>query len=240
MDPGAEGPRSGVLSALQTRIASIVSELPQAAELALAGGAALIITGAVARTTRDLDFFAADPGAIARVLPALEAALAEAGLDVRQVQVSEGFVRLEVGGSDDRTQVDLCYDTRLLPAEPGPLGPVLAGEELAANKLLALFTRAEARDFIDVHVLSRRYGFDRLCELAHVKDPGFHAAALGDALAAFARLPRQAFEVDDAVLEEMARDVAEWRARVLARSLGSMLDRPQPPSQELEGPDLGP
>jgi len=228
-----------VLSALQTRIASIVSELPEAAEFALAGGAALIITGAVTRTTRDLDFFVADPGAVARVLPALETALDEAGLDVRRLQVSEGFVRLEVGGSDDRTQVDLCYDTRLLPAEPGPLGSVLAGEELAANKLLALFTRAEARDFIDVHVLARRYGFDRLCELAHAKDPGFHAAALGDALAAFARLPRQAFEVDDATLEEIARNVAEWRAKVLARSLGSMLDRPQRASQELEGPDLG-
>ena len=123
MTPGAEGPRAGVLSALQTRIASIVSELPDAAELALAGGAALIITGAVTRTTRDLDFFAADPGAIARVLPALEAALAEAGLDVRRVQQSEGFVRLEVGGSDDRTQVDLSTTPACCQRSPGRSGP---------------------------------------------------------------------------------------------------------------------
>ena len=50
---------------------------------------------------------------------------------------------------DDHTEVDLCVDHRLLPAEPSALGPVLALEELAANKLLALFDRVEARDFVD-------------------------------------------------------------------------------------------
>jgi hypothetical protein len=37
-----------------------------------------------------------------------------------------------------------------LPASATPAGPTLAPEELAGNKLLALFDRAAARDFADM------------------------------------------------------------------------------------------
>lgn len=177
-----------MLSRVQARIASLIAQLPEASGFALAGGAALIVRGDVERTTRDLDFFAADPEAVRGLLPALERALNEAGLVVERVQDGDTFVRLQVGGSDG-TQ---GYDPRLLDAEQGPTGPVLAGEELAANKLLALCARAEARDFIDVHALSRRYGFDRIYERAGEKDTGLRPEALLGALTAFARLPRQA------------------------------------------------
>ena len=75
--------------------------------------------------------------------------------------VTDGFARLLVTAGDDRTTVDLCWDSRLRALETSPLGPTLAGEELAASKMLALFTRAEARDFVDVFALARRYGFER-------------------------------------------------------------------------------
>jgi hypothetical protein len=84
--------------------------------------------------------------------------------------------------------------------------------------LLALFTRAAARDFLDVYALSGRYGFERICELAAQKDPGFHLEALADALGAMARLPRQAFDVDDRTLEELRRTVTEWRVEVRRRA----------------------
>jgi hypothetical protein len=38
------------------------------------------------------------------------------------------------------------------------LAPTLAPLELAGRKLLALFGRAEARDFADVYVLAQRFG----------------------------------------------------------------------------------
>ena len=46
------------------------------------------------------------------------------------------------------------------------LGPTLSAEELGADKLLALFDRAQARDFVDVAALVDRFGHGRLCELA--------------------------------------------------------------------------
>lgn len=81
-----------------------------------------------------------------------------------------------MGDSGDVTEIDLGVDARIRPAETGPLGPMLALEELAADKMLALFGRAQARDFIDVAALVARLGFDRVCELAAEKVPSPTAA----------------------------------------------------------------
>lgn len=83
--------------------------------------------------------------------------------------------------SGDTTEIDLGVDARIWPAQPGPLGPMLALEELAADKMLALFERAQARDFVDVAALAARLGFDPVCELAAEKDPGFSLAVLREA-----------------------------------------------------------
>ena len=91
------------------------------------------------------------------------------------MQVNPGFVRLIVSDGDERTELDLAADARLFPAEPGRLAPTLTGEELAVDKVLAVFGRAEARDFADLMALEPRYGLDRLCELAAEKDLGFDA-----------------------------------------------------------------
>jgi hypothetical protein len=56
------------------------------------------------------------------------------------------------------------------------------GEELAVDKVLAIFGRAEARDFIDFAALEPKYGFERLCELAAEKDTGFSAHVRRNAL----------------------------------------------------------
>lgn len=37
------------------------------------------------------------------------------------------------------------------------------------DKVLAVFGRAEARDFVDPMAVERRYGLDRLCQLAVVE-----------------------------------------------------------------------
>jgi Uncharacterized conserved protein len=102
----------------------------------------------------------------------LEESLRHNGLKVERRQAQAGFARLAVSDGAEVTEVDLCYDVRLRPPEATPLGPVLAAEELAADKMLAFYSRALPRDLVDVHALARRYGFDRLCELAAEKDRG--------------------------------------------------------------------
>jgi hypothetical protein len=63
----------------------------------------------------------------------------------------------------------------------------LSLEELAVDKLLALFDCAQARDFVDA-ALVERFGLGRLCELASEKDSGFSRAVLVDMLGSFHRV----------------------------------------------------
>jgi hypothetical protein len=106
-------------------------------------------------------------------VPAVERALNEAGMDVRRVREGRGFFRLEVREYEEVTEVDLGADARLLPIERGEFGPILAGEELAVDKVLAVFGRAEARDFVDLSAVADRYGLVYLCQRALDKDRGF-------------------------------------------------------------------
>jgi hypothetical protein len=205
-----------VLSGLQERIARILADLNEAREFALAGGAALIAGGLVDRETKDLDFFADRPEAVLELLPVLEDALRQAGLQVERRQAQAGFARLAASDGVESTEVDLCYDVRLRAPEVTALGPVLAAEELAADKMLAFFSRALPRDLVDVHALAQRYGFERLCELAAEKDRGFNLSALADALGSTRRIPEEAFEVAD---PESARQLLAWAARERARIL---------------------
>ena len=155
-----------MLTPLQEQVASIVAGLAEAEGFALAGGAALIARGEIQRETRDLDFFGLTPDDVDRLVPAVDRALQEAGLVVRRVQVSPGFARLIVESGDDSTELDLGADARLFPIEPREPAPTLSGEELAVDKVLAVFGRAEPRDFVDLAAVEARYGLDRLFELA--------------------------------------------------------------------------
>lgn len=201
--------RTKMLTEFQLRIARIVLRESPDPDLALAGGAALIHLQLVERTTMDLDFFTT-AARVAQLVETLEPVLEEAGMAVRREQVTPSFARLIVAEGRDECRVDVAQDFRLLPAVPTALGPMLASEELAADKTLTLFTRAEARDYVDVFFLERRFGKDRLCELAKEKDPGFDRAAFAEMLGAIDRLDRNEFDVDDATFNELREFFASW------------------------------
>lgn len=203
-----------MLSSLQERLWRLVSQLPESETVALAGGAALIVRGVVDRPTRDMDFFATSPEEVDRVLPSLETLLEAEDLEVQRVQVANGFARLLVSSEAETTTVDLSWDARRFPVERVEEGPILADDELAADKLLALFGRAAARDFVDVAALASRYGLERLCELAAEKDPGFERSVLADMLGTFDRLPRADFDVDDDGFARLRDLVQRWRRQL--------------------------
>lgn len=192
------------------------------------GGGALIARGDVDRLTRDLDFFATQPDDVDRLLPGLEGALREAGLAVERRQAAPGFARLLVTDDvGDQTEVDLGADARLLPPEPSRYGPVLSGEELAVDKVLAVFGRAEARDFIDLAVLEPRFRLSYLCRRALDKDLGFRPAVLRTMLDRFSRLARDEFDIDDAGFERLCVTLSRWRAE-LDTSIEPPSGRPPP------------
>ncbi|WP_328612175.1 nucleotidyl transferase AbiEii/AbiGii toxin family protein [Amycolatopsis sp. NBC_00345] len=62
------------------------------------------------------------------------------------------------------------------------MGPTFDPEELAGRKVVALFDRAEARDFTDVYALTTRYPKDVLLARAADLDPGFTSAVFSEML----------------------------------------------------------
>jgi hypothetical protein len=159
-----------VLTPFQERIAAIVAGLDEAEDFALAGGGALIVRGDVDRSTRDLDFFGLTIESVDRLAPAVERALTRAGMEIVTLQSNQGFVRLVASLGNERCEIDLAADARLFDIDTDPNIPTLTGEELAVDKVLAIFGRAEARDFIDLAAVEPKYDFERLCELAAEKD----------------------------------------------------------------------
>ena len=182
--------------------------------MALAGGGALIVTGIVQRPTEDLDFFAPHPQPIAPVLEALEAKLLAEGLRVTRLHSAETFARLQIESDSETTRIDFATDFRLMPAVQTEEGAVLAERELAADKTLALFGRAEPRDFLDFQSLAARFSLDELCDLAASKDAGFHRKHLAEVLEFIDRRDREVFDIDDDAYRDLC-DFAHAAAREL-------------------------
>jgi hypothetical protein len=101
-----------------------------------------------------------------------------------------------IARADDSTELDLGADDRLFPTEPAQPAPTVSGEELAVDKALAVFGRAEARDFVDLAAVEARYGLDRLFELAAQKDQGFIPEMFAEMAGRFSRLRSDEFGLD--------------------------------------------
>lgn len=177
------------LTALQLDLAGIFFDLDAARDFHVAGGAALLASALIARPTEDLDLFAAKPTTtVTQARDAFVKALQLRNCDVVIVQDAPTFCRMVVTRAEDETLVDLAIDSAPQSAPIiSVLGPTLAPLELAGRKLLALFGRAEARDFADVYVLAQRFGKGVLIEQAQALDAGFDHEVLAQMMGALSR-----------------------------------------------------
>lgn len=204
-----------MLSPLQELILRLAAPLPEAHGFALAGGAAIITRGIVDRTTNDLDLFGAAAPDVQQLADALSEILRREGLVVAPIIEQPGFVRLAVERGSESTTIDLGTDARVHPAEDTERGQVLSIEELAADKLLAVFGRAQARDFIDAVALAERVGgLDEMCRLAADKDGGFSKPVLVEMIESFDRLPPDEFELSAQSYVELRQAVQAWLAQL--------------------------
>jgi hypothetical protein len=180
------------LHPLQDLIVRTASALPEAHTLALAGGGAMIAHGFIDRATQDVDLFTEIDDAEARhVTAALRAALRDRGLESRDADrppADHRFVAVDPADGSECTVEVFADGGRLQPRVMLDVGPVLHPDDLAADKLLALWGRARPRDFYDVHALMRHYTQDTLLHLAAAKDAGFTIETFLDALNAIKRL----------------------------------------------------
>jgi len=199
-----------VLTDFQVEVARLFFSLGASERFLLAGGAALLAQHMTVRPTHDLDFFTATPGSVEAVRKEFTTAAQERGWTVDVRQSTTTFCRLVVHGPQDLL-VDIALDSPPLnPATASFMGPTFAPQELAARKLLALFDRAEARDFADVYVLLRTYTKSELLTWAKDIDAGFDAGFLAEQLGTLRRFRDSDLPVESASAEQLREFFDVW------------------------------
>lgn len=168
---------------------------------ALAGGYAVSEHGMGDRLSVDVDLFTdvVDPDSFRAAGDQLRAAYEYEGLVVEVNRVGPVFLDLRV--TDERTgessDVQLGANFREFPPRVLSVGPVLDPRDAVAGKMSALWSRSEARDYIDIDTVISSGRFDRE-----------EVLALADA--------QEALPLDRAMLAERFRGARRHPAEVYA------------------------
>lgn len=163
------------------------------AGFALAGSGAIREHGVIDRPTEDIDLFTPmqDVDKFARAVERVMRDLRENGYEVQEVRRTEHFARLEVRTGDGlELAVDMGVDWRENDPVRLDVGPVLSIEDAVGNKISAVYSRGEPRDYLDVDSI-RRWGHftdEQLLSVAAARDDGFEVAMFAHQLEAVRRV----------------------------------------------------
>lgn len=178
-----------LLNKIQNKILTVFPDILDSNNFYLTGGTALSYFYLQHRKSNDLDFFTSLEEIILPFSRKLEDALNTHQMVIQRHRGIHSFVELSAEKGNESTIVHLAYDsafrfeqTKEFPEFHGL--KVDSFIDIAVNKLLALFGRANLRDFIDVFYLVKtgKFNPDELMEKAKIKDPGFDLYWLGVAL----------------------------------------------------------
>lgn len=211
-------PVEGRLKQFQLDVAAMFFSLSESAGFLLAGGGALIVQGIVVRDTEDLDFFArrggGDVGAAGSALIAAAQARAwgfevvRSGPEFRRIKLTRP---VEAQGCRESVLIDLAIDT---PSAGAPTitvaGPALPPYDLAVRKTLALFGRAEPRDFTDVYAIHQRFDRAEVLASAAVADPGFDLSVFIQMIRSHQRLDDEDFPAGNLSATELRAYFDAW------------------------------
>lgn len=207
----------------QRAAATLILAVISGDDFALAGSGAIREHGLIDRPTLDIDLFTIQ-GATDRFPAAVDrsiAALTEHGYSVVLARRAAQFARLAVTTTDAyQFEIDFGVDWRAHEPVWLEVGPVLALEDAVANKVGALYSRAAARDYLDVDVIrqSGRFTDADLLRLAADHDPGFDQATFAEQLGQVATLRPGALAEYGISSEQLAlvqQRLLAWRQRIL-------------------------
>ncbi|VTR76045.1 nucleotidyl transferase AbiEii/AbiGii toxin family protein [Cellulomonas hominis] len=158
------------------RLARIGLEATEQYGFVLAGGYAVAANGMGDRLSEDVDLFTnrQSPDDFAKAVDALKEAYDRHGLQVDVVR--DGPTFLDVVVSDARTgdssSIQLGLDYREHAPARLEIGPVLDVQDAVANKVTALYSRGETRDYIDVDLVvqSGRFTRAKVLELGDARE----------------------------------------------------------------------
>ena len=199
------------LSGFQQEIARLFFSLQSSQGFVLAGGGALLASGLSIRPTQDLDFFGS-PGqvSVSLALDQFLDAIQQQNWDYELLNNANDFARVRVIGSAELV-VDLAIDVApRFPVAQTPVGPVFSPLELAGRKLLALFDRAEARDFVDVYVLSKKFGNQKMFDAATQIEVSLNKQILARMMNALDRFSDDELQIDHSEVGTLRKYFANW------------------------------
>ena len=215
--------RDRVMDAEQRHVLRVASLVLPAEGYQLVGGTALAAAYLGHRRSADLDLFTGLQD-IRSGLEALTTALRQAGHEVQTEPHHTGhtFARLFVGRRP--VKVELASDSPFLLRTTNRTVegmPVRSLEDLAADKTLALFGRAVARDFVDVYFLLRtHFDWGDLLAFARQKDPGFSEEWFIRALQQVDRVDPSGVELLQPLdVEDLRRVFVEQGQRMIRRAI---------------------
>ena len=212
------------ISGLQREVATIALRVAARYGFALAGGNALMAHGVIDRPTEDVDLFSDQETGVAAAADAVEAALRAAGFAADRQNgvddlgdifegIGEGLAEWMITSPDGRqTMLQMAYFDRVRGPVTMDVGPVLDIEDLAGWKTVALVTRVEPRDYIDIAAALDHYTIGQLIGLARQRDPGLEDRDFTDAGRQLDRMPDGLF----ARYGLGPQDVAQLRDRFTA------------------------
>lgn len=147
-----------ILTPFQRQLISAISKSPLQDQFYLTGGTALAVFFLGHRYSLDLDFFTADPTGVTRVPAIMDEIAVQVDAQVTFTRTLGTFLQCFLTNKDgERVQLDFAQDSpfRLQPIQRDKdLGIWVENlEDIACNKLSALFDRAEPKDFVDVYFI---------------------------------------------------------------------------------------
>jgi hypothetical protein len=213
------------VSELHRDIAAVALRAAARHGFALAGGNALLAHEFVIRETEDVDLFTNVESGVEAAADAVESALRKAGFQaVRQDNtvgladifegMGEGLAEWIVTAPDGRqTMLQLSYFDREHEPVRMDIGPVLDLEDLIGQKVCALASRIEVRDYIDTAQALQEYTPVELIGLARRRDPGLDERDFAEAGQELDRLTDAQFAMYDLTPHDVARireAFADW------------------------------
>jgi predicted nucleotidyltransferase component of viral defense system len=165
-----------------------ICELPEVEDFYLTGGTALSAFYLFHRRSHDLDFFTSEEELIPSFGHKIEEHLRKKGFEIERTRKFRSFTELAVSSLDDSTIIHIALDSpyrldELHRSKDYERLKIDSLRDIAANKLLTVFGRANLRDFVDVYfLLKEKFSKKELIEDARKKDPGLDLYWLGTAL----------------------------------------------------------
>ena len=201
-----------IISPFQQELLKIISEISDSEHFYLTGGTALAEFYLEHRYSYDIDLFTSDIKLIVPFSRSYENHIRSdeyRDISLKIIRRYESFVEYEVIQDTESVRIQFALDSpfQFQKPERSEYGiKVNSLIDLATDKLLAFFSRAEPRDAMDLYFLLNIIKLDELIQRAQEKDPGFDLYWFGIALMK---------------VEEFPDEISRWPVKMIKSVEGS-------------------